>query len=45
MKPWSSAFDLLRTIRRGDLTFGGPQAIVLAIVGVTIAILAAMRNG
>jgi glycosyl transferase, family 25 len=35
----------LRATRRGAITFGLREAIVLAIIGTAIAIMAAMRNG
>ena len=35
----------LRAARRGEITFGLREAIVLAIIGVAVAIAAAVRNG
>lgn len=36
---------LIQKIKNGEVTFGLREAIVLAIVGTAIAIVAAVRNG
>lgn len=35
---------LIRTIKRGEVTFGLREVIVLAIIGIAIAVVAAVRN-
>ena len=45
MKSPFSSIGIIRKIRRGEVTFGLREAIILAIIGIAIAVVAAVRNG